>query len=122
MKCTLGIAAVFDLYWEVKVNALQFWDHFITAHFTNQGMLDGTFPPVTFATDTKRIIQLTEPVIKQRINNALDQLAFQRCFGVSFFQNFFKSPEFILNSFHITDLGIIRNLENIIDSSIKFRK
>ncbi|XP_058796302.1 uncharacterized protein LOC131667108 [Phymastichus coffea] len=75
-------AAVLDLDWEVKINALEFWRHFIKSHLTDQGMLDGQFPSVTFSKEHKKIVSLDECKIKQRLNKVLDELARQRCLGV----------------------------------------
>lgn len=77
-------AAVLDLHWEVKINALEFWRHFIKAHLTDQGMLDGHFPNVTFSKEHRKIVSLDTNEIKQRLNKALDELSKQRCLGVSF--------------------------------------
>lgn len=75
-------AAVLDLHWEVKVNALEYWRHFIKSHFTDQGMLDGSFPNVTFSKEHRKIVALDEYEIKRRLNKALEELAKQSCLGV----------------------------------------
>jgi len=77
------MAAVFDLHWEVKTNALSFWDHFVKSHLTDQGMLDDSFPNVTFSKEHRKIVALNEIEIKRRLNKALDELAKQNCLGVS---------------------------------------
>ncbi|XP_051174019.1 uncharacterized protein LOC127289847 [Leptopilina boulardi] len=82
MTNAMATAAVLDLHWEVKVNALQFWRHFIKSHLTDQGMLDGSFPNVTFSKEHRKIVQLNETEIKRRVNKALDDLAKQKCLGV----------------------------------------
>ncbi|OXU24734.1 hypothetical protein TSAR_013123 [Trichomalopsis sarcophagae] len=82
MTKAMTIAAVLDLHWEVKVNALEFWRHFIKSHLTDQGMLDGHFPNVTFSKEHRKIVSLDETEIKQRLNKALDELSRQRCLGV----------------------------------------
>ncbi|XP_011877845.1 PREDICTED: uncharacterized protein LOC105567523 [Vollenhovia emeryi] len=76
------VAAVFDLHWEVKINALSFWDHFVKSHLTDQGMLDNCFPNVTFSKEHRKIVALNETEIKRRLNKALDELARQNCLGV----------------------------------------
>lgn len=83
MTNAMATAAVLDLHWEVKVNALQFWRHFIKSHLTDQGMLDGSFPNVTFSKEHRKIVQLNETEIKRRVNKALDDLSKQKCLGVS---------------------------------------
>ena len=54
--------AVNDFYWEVKVNSLDFWRNVICRQFCHQGMIDGTFPAVTFSKEHKKIITLTDKV------------------------------------------------------------
>ncbi|XP_015121081.1 uncharacterized protein LOC107043881 [Diachasma alloeum] len=82
MSTAMTEAAVLDLHWEVKVNALNFWKHFIKSHFTDQGMLDGSFPNVTFSKEHRKIVTLNETEIKRRLNKALDDVAKHRCLGV----------------------------------------
>ncbi|KAJ8664809.1 hypothetical protein QAD02_006471 [Eretmocerus hayati] len=82
MSQAMTVAAVLDLHWEVKINALEFWRHFIISHLTDQGMLDGHFPNVTFSKEHRKIVSLDENEIKQRLNKALDELSRQRCLGV----------------------------------------
>lgn len=54
--------AVNDFYWEVKVNALSFWSTVICRQLSHQGMIDGTFPTVTFSKEHRKIITLTDKV------------------------------------------------------------
>lgn len=54
--------AVNDFYWEVKVNALNFWSCVICRQLMHQGMIDGTFPAVTFSKEHRKIITLTDKV------------------------------------------------------------
>ncbi|XP_046751151.1 uncharacterized protein LOC124414218 [Diprion similis] len=82
MAKAMSVAAVLDLHWEVKVNALQFWTQFIRSHLSDQGMLDGTFPTHTFSKEHKKIVSLNEYEIRRRILKALDELAHQNCLGV----------------------------------------
>ncbi|EFN89501.1 uncharacterized protein LOC105184184 [Harpegnathos saltator] len=82
MLQAMSMAAVFDLHWEVKTNALTFWDHFVKSHLTDQGMLDDSFPNVTFSKEHRKIVSLNEAEIKRRLNKALDELAKQQCLGV----------------------------------------
>ncbi|KAI4492015.1 hypothetical protein M0802_010140 [Mischocyttarus mexicanus] len=78
----MSVAAIFDLHWEVKISALEFWKHFIKSHLSDQGMLDGSFPKVTFSKEQRKIVALDENEIKRRLNKALDELARQNCLGV----------------------------------------
>ncbi|XP_035721549.1 uncharacterized protein LOC118441356 isoform X4 [Vespa mandarinia] len=78
----MSVAAIFDLHWEVKISALEFWKHFIKSHLSDQGMLDGSFPNVTFSKEQRKIVALDENEIKRRLNKALDELARQNCLGV----------------------------------------
>lgn len=82
MSEVMCVAAIFDLHWEVKTSALEFWKHFIISHFNDQGMLDGSFPNVTFSKEQRKIVALDENEIKRRLNKALDELARQNCLGV----------------------------------------
>ncbi|XP_014212634.1 uncharacterized protein LOC106642381 [Copidosoma floridanum] len=82
MSNAMTVAAVHDLHWEVKVNALDYWRHFITSHLTDQGMLDGHFPACTFSKQHRKIVTLDATEIKQRLNKALDELSQQNCLGV----------------------------------------
>ncbi|XP_017884705.1 uncharacterized protein LOC108627770 [Ceratina calcarata] len=79
---TMATAAVLDLDWEVKQNALEYWKHFIESHLADQGVLDDHFPKVTFSKEHRKIVSLNETEIKRRLNKALDELAKQNCLGV----------------------------------------
>ncbi|KZC11785.1 PREDICTED: uncharacterized protein LOC107189986 [Dufourea novaeangliae] len=82
MTRAMSTAAVFDLHWEVKTNALEFWSHFVKSHLSDQGVLDDHFPEVTFSKEHRKIVSLNETEIKRRLNKALDELAKQNCLGV----------------------------------------
>ncbi|XP_043280572.1 uncharacterized protein [Venturia canescens] len=82
MTEVMAEAAVLDLHWEVKVNALEYWRHVIISHLTDQGMLDGSFPNMTFSKEHRKIVALDESEIKRRLNKALEELAKQSCLGV----------------------------------------
>lgn len=79
---TMSYAATSDLHWEVKVSALNFWECLIKCHLQNQGMIDGTFPSVTFSKEHKKIVTLTCSEIHIRLNKALVQLSNCGCLGV----------------------------------------
>lgn len=74
--------AVNDLHWEVKVQAMKFWTSEIRRHFTNQGMIDGTFPQVTFSKEKKKIVTLTDTEIVLRIDKILSDLSSCGCLAV----------------------------------------
>ncbi|XP_055608655.1 uncharacterized protein LOC129755936 [Uranotaenia lowii] len=78
----LTFCAVNDLYWEVKLNALNFWRVVMCRQFQHQGMIDGTFPAVTFSKEHKKIITLTNREILLRLRKVLDELALRGCLGV----------------------------------------
>ncbi|XP_046751934.1 uncharacterized protein LOC124414869 isoform X2 [Diprion similis] len=78
----MSAAAILDLHWEVRVNALDFWSQFIKSRLSDQGMLDGTFPTYTFSKEHRRIVSLDEDEIKKRIIKVLDELASRNCLGV----------------------------------------
>lgn len=75
-------AVISDLHWEVKYNALLFWEHVINNELKNQGMIDGSFPTVTFSTENKKIVTLTNAEIAKRLNKALNRLSKCGCLGV----------------------------------------
>ena len=78
----LAHCAVNDLYWEVKVNALAFWRKVMCRQFQHQGMINGTFPAVTFSKEHKKIITLTEKEINLRLKKVLNELSLRGCLGV----------------------------------------
>ncbi|XP_078035209.1 integrator complex assembly factor Brat1 [Augochlora pura] len=82
MTRSMSTAAVLDLHWEVKTSALEFWGYFIKSHLSDQGVLDGHFPTVTFSKEHRKIVSLNDTEIKRRLNKALDELAKQNCLGV----------------------------------------
>lgn len=75
-------ASTADLHWEVKVNALKFWEKVIVHHLTHQGMIDGTFPKVTFSKEHRKIVTLNEPEIRKRLIKILHQLSETGCLAV----------------------------------------
>lgn len=79
---TLIHAAVNDLYWEVKFNALMFWRVVVCRQFQHQGMIDGSFPTVTFSKEHKKIITLTQKEILLRLKKVLNELSLRGCLGV----------------------------------------
>lgn len=78
----LAIIGIDDLYWEVKVAALIFWESVINMLFVRQGMIDGTFPSVTFSKEAKKIVTLTETEITTRILKILNELSQIGCLNV----------------------------------------
>lgn len=75
-------AVISDLHWEVKYNALTFWDHVLNNELKNQGMIDGSFPTVTFSKENKKIVTLTNTEIAKRLNKTLNKLSKCGCLGV----------------------------------------
>ncbi|XP_075230769.1 integrator complex assembly factor Brat1 isoform X2 [Lycorma delicatula] len=75
-------SATCDLHWEVKINALTFWDSVIDHETANQGMIDGDFPAVTFSKSSRKIVTLTPPEIKKRLKLVLDELQRNGCLQV----------------------------------------
>lgn len=64
--------AVNDLYWEVKTNALRFWMVVVCEQLQHQGVIDNTFPAVTFSKEHKKIVQLTQKEILLRLTKVGD--------------------------------------------------
>ncbi|CAH0563702.1 unnamed protein product [Brassicogethes aeneus] len=79
---TMCQAAIYDLHWEVKVNALSFWDKVINLHLQNQGMIDGIFPTQTFSRENRKIVTLTDLEIQKRLIRCLNQLNSAGCLTV----------------------------------------
>lgn len=74
--------AVNDLYWEVKTNALKFWNEVLCRQFQHQGVIDNTFPAVTFSKEHKKIVQLTQKEILLRLTKVLNELSLRGCLGI----------------------------------------
>lgn len=92
--------AVNDFYWEVKVNALNFWRTVISRQAGHQGMIGKSFPAVTFSKEHKKIITLNDKVRKSlkvvertskcffkqeiqiRLLKVLNELSLRGCLGV----------------------------------------
>ncbi|XP_063917692.1 uncharacterized protein LOC135133272 isoform X12 [Zophobas morio] len=79
---TMIYSSTTDLHWEVKVRALNFWDKVIKNHLQNQGMIDGSFPNVTFSKEHRKIVTLTDSEIRKRLLKVLGQLSAIGCLGV----------------------------------------
>nr|CAH7768175.1 unnamed protein product [Callosobruchus chinensis] len=75
-------AATADLHWEVKAKALMFWSKVIEKHLTHQGMIDGTFPEVTFSKENRKIVTLNDAEVKKRLIKVLEQLSATGCLAV----------------------------------------
>ncbi|XP_028162618.1 uncharacterized protein LOC114354432 [Ostrinia furnacalis] len=78
----MASAAISDFHWEVQLSALKFWKFVIQSYLTDQGMLDGTFPPVTFSRESRKIVTLNEAEIRKRLLKLLDELAANGCLTV----------------------------------------
>lgn len=79
---TMAHVAVSDLFWEVKVKALEFWHSVIKEQLAYQGVIDGNFPSVTFSKEKKKIVTLTEKEITSRLTRMLDELSTSGCLRV----------------------------------------
>lgn len=75
-------SALSDFHWEVQLSALKFWRVVIQSLLNDQGMLDGTFPPVTFSRETRKIVTLNEQEIQRRLTRILEELASIGCLTV----------------------------------------
>lgn len=78
----LAVAAIHDLFWEVKVKAIEFWCCVIKQQLQYQGVIDGTFPSVTFSKENKKIVTLTQKEITLRLTKVLVKLSTFGCLGV----------------------------------------
>ncbi|XP_063381154.1 uncharacterized protein LOC134667663 [Cydia fagiglandana] len=75
-------SAVSDFHWEVQLAALKFWKIVIHNNLCEQGMLDGTFPPVTFSKESRKIVTLNKAEIQRRLLKILDELSAKGCLTV----------------------------------------
>lgn len=78
----MAYSATIDLHWEVKLKALGFWDAVIDEQLKHQGMIDGSFPSVTFSKENRKIVTLTDTEIQKRLNKVLLQLSDCGCLGI----------------------------------------
>lgn len=78
----MAFSATLDLQWEVRKRGLQFWNEVIYELLRNQGMIDGSFPNVTFSKEHRKIVTLTDIEIKRRLSKVLLQLSETGCLGV----------------------------------------
>ncbi|XP_063240238.1 uncharacterized protein LOC134541035 isoform X2 [Bacillus rossius redtenbacheri] len=92
----MAAAATSDLYWEVKLGALCFWEKVIEQRLGDQGMIDGRFPAVTFSREDRKIVTLTEGEVRARIGRALEELGRLGCLQV------------LLSAVHDCDLEVAR--------------
>ncbi|KAH8295410.1 hypothetical protein KR018_010942 [Drosophila ironensis] len=79
---TLNYCVVGDHHSEVKMNALEFWRREFYRQFTNQGMIDGVFPTVTFSKEQKKIVTLTEKEIQTSIAKVFAEVQQYGYFGI----------------------------------------
>lgn len=77
----LVYGVVNDLHWEVKVEALKAWASEIRNMLSDEGMIDGIFPPVTFSKEKRKIVQLNEKEINLRFSKILNELSQRGCLG-----------------------------------------
>lgn len=82
MCVTMANVVLSDLHWEVKVNALNFWELIIEHQMNDQGMIDGVFPQVTFSKEHRKIINLTPATIQERLRKVLVGLSQNGCLHV----------------------------------------
>lgn len=75
-------AVVADLHWEVKVEALNFWQIVINDLLQEQGMIDGSFPTFVFSKEQRKIISLTENEVQKRLIKVLQRLSEIGCLSV----------------------------------------
>lgn len=79
---TMAHAAMNDLFWEVKVKAIDFWNLVIKRELARQGVIDGGFPSVTFSIEKKKIVTLTRKEITLRLTEVLNKMSAVGCLGV----------------------------------------
>lgn len=104
----LAHCAVNDFHWEVRANALEFWRLVIQRQFAHQGMIDGTFPAVTFSKEHKKIITLNDKEIQLRLRKVLNELSVRGCLGI------------LMSCLQDTELEVITNAVGIIDKMVGY--
>ncbi|KAL4709083.1 hypothetical protein ACJJTC_013496 [Scirpophaga incertulas] len=78
----MALSAMSDFHWEAQIAALKFWKIVIQSFLTDQGMLDGMFPPVTFSRASRKIVTLNDIEVQKRLVTVLDELAGVGCLNV----------------------------------------
>lgn len=78
----MAFSASLDLNAVVRRKGLQFWQEVIGELLRNQGMIDGSFPNVTFSKEHRKIVTLTDIEIKRRLHKVMLQLGEIGCLGV----------------------------------------
>lgn len=79
---TMIYCGAMDLHWEVRINALKFWDRTLEKCFIAEGYSDGSFPTQIFSTKLRKIVKLDQNSIKTKIGSALDEFGRLGGFGV----------------------------------------
>ncbi|XP_046406270.1 uncharacterized protein LOC124171171 [Ischnura elegans] len=72
-------AATKDLHWEVKIKALDFCKSVAEEKLADQGMIDGTFPAITFSKVDRKIVTLDPPKVKELVQHVLEELSRLGC-------------------------------------------
>ncbi|CAH0750609.1 unnamed protein product [Diatraea saccharalis] len=78
----MASTAMCDFHWEVQMSALKFWKMVIQSLLTDYGMLDGTFPQMTFSRESRKIVTLNNVEIQKILRKVLDELAAMGCLTV----------------------------------------
>lgn len=104
MNLVMAHAAVTDLHWEVKTNALEYWQSSIDHQMSEEGMIDGKFPSVTFSGPQRKIVTLDLKEVQSRLNRILIELARTSCLAV------------LLSAMHDPDLQVARKSAEILST------
>ena len=102
MYMVMASSAVSDLHWEVKIHTLSFWESSIYQKQSEEGMLDGKFPNVTFSGPARKIVTLDTKEIQTRLHRILSELSRTRCLAV------------LLSALHDPDLQVARKAVEIL--------
>lgn len=70
----ISYAVLEDCHKVVKLKALSFWDLVIQKELEHEGMIDGTFPTVTFSKVLKKIITFDDATVEKCILRVLHRL------------------------------------------------
>jgi hypothetical protein len=104
MNQVMASAVVTDLHWEVKIQAIEYWQHSINQKMSEEGMIDGTFPTVTFSGPKRKIVTLDTKEIQSRLQRILAELSRTRCLAV------------LLSAVHDPDLQVARKAAELLST------
>lgn len=99
---------------QVKIAVMDFWMKVVDVILKKHGMMDGSFPKVTFSKELKRIITYNKQTIKSCLSKALNELSDTGCLAT-----------FVFVLKHETDYKVYqvaeKHLDKLTDLLIKYK-